>query len=176
MPAHVALLRGIAPVNPRMRNVELVRVFEQSGLDDVRTVTSSGNVLFSTAERSRRRLEERIEDALADHLGAPCSTIVRSRRQLERIVGLDVFDGSDDGPAARANVTFLKWPSRAPSVSPDLGPAAEVLAVRDGAVFTVFDMTSAQTPAAMRALEKVYGTEVTTRTWRAVRRIAAAFA
>jgi uncharacterized protein (DUF1697 family) len=171
---HLALLRGIGPGNPKMRNAELVRVFERAGLDDVRTVTSSGNVLFSSPERGRRGLEDRIEEALHDHLGRPCTAIVRSGRQLERLAGLDVFAGRDDGPTGRANVTFLKWPARAPSEPPDLGPDGEVVAVRDGAVFLVVDTTSAAAPAVVRALERAYGTATTMRTWRAVHRIAAA--
>src|SRR3546814_6333564 len=89
MTAYVALLRGIAPTNPKMRNAELRRVFEELGFDAVRTVISSGNVLFESPDRSRTRLESQIEAALHAHLGAPCTTIVRSRRQLERLAALD---------------------------------------------------------------------------------------
>src|SRR3546814_11137976 len=103
MTAYVALLRGIAPTNPKMRNAELRRVFEELGFDAVRTVISSGNVLFESPDRSRTRLESQIEAALHAPPGAPCTTIVRSPRQPERPAALAVFDGP--APAPRARVT-----------------------------------------------------------------------
>ena len=173
VPAYVALLRGIAPSNPKMRNAELAGVFEGLGLDDVATVISSGNVLFSTDSRSPRQLETRIEAALLDHLGAPCTTILRSRRQIEELAGLDVFDAYDDGPTERGNVTFLK---RAPTADPpEVGPGASILAVRDRAVFSIVDTTASKTPDLMAKLERAYGKEISTRTWKTVHRIAKAF-
>lgn len=124
MTAYVALLRGIAPTNPLMRNAELRKVFEALSFTNVRTVISSGNVLFETPSRSPAKLESTIEAALHDHLGAPCSTIV---------------------------------------------------AVRDRAVFSVIDTTRSTTPDLMTRIEKTFGKEVSTRTWRTVHRIAAAF-
>src|SRR3546814_3580248 len=123
-----------------MRNAVLRRVFEELGFDAVRTVISSGNVLFESPDRSRTRLESQIEAALHAHLGAPCTTIVRSRRQLERLAALDVFDGHDDAPEARCNVTFLKRPQ--PDVElPVAGDGAEVLAAAEQAVFSLVDST-----------------------------------
>lgn len=174
--AYVALLRGIAPSNPKMRNAELRRVFEGIGLDDVRTVISSGNVLFASDDRGKAGLERRIEAALHDHLGAPCTTIVRSRAQVERLTASDVFAGHDDGPAARANVTFLQRRAAASRPAPEVPAGTELVAVRDRAVFSLVDTTAARTPDLMGALERAYGKEITTRTWRTVHRIAAALA
>ncbi len=50
---HVALLRGIGPGNPKMRNAELVRVLSSVGLRDVTAVISSGNFIFDSGERDR---------------------------------------------------------------------------------------------------------------------------
>lgn len=171
---HVALLRGIGPGNPKMRNAELVRVLSEAGLDDVRAVISSGNFLFRADGTDRRALEQRIEAALEAHLGAPCSTIVRSRRQLHGLAGLGVFDGRDDGPASRCQVTFLKRPPRSGAGVPD-GDGYEVLGVQRQAVFFVVDTTRAKTPDVMALLERTYGREITTRTWRTVERIRRAF-
>jgi uncharacterized protein (DUF1697 family) len=159
-----------------MRNVELRRVFEELGLDAVRTVISSGNVLFVADGADRSALEATIEAALEDHLGARCAAIVRSRRQIELLAGLDVFAGRDDGPSARCNVTFLKRRPPATTVPPPPTATAEVVAVRSQAVFSVVDPEGSSTSAFMAALERTYGTDITTRTWRTVHRIRAAFA
>ncbi len=176
MAAYVALLRGIAPSNPKMRNAELRKVFEVLAFDDVRTVISSGNVLFSTDKQSASALESRIEDALHDHLGAPCATILRSQGQIARLARSDIFDPYDDGPTQRCNVTFLKRRPSASQRPPENGTGVEILAVRSQAVFSVVDTTTSGSPELMARVEKTYGPEnVTTRTWRTVHRIAAAF-
>lgn len=173
--AYVALLRGIAPANPKMRNAELAKVFEQLSFDRVHTVLSSGNVLFETSERSAAKLEQRIERALHDHLGAPCAVILRTRRQIERISGLDAFDAWDDELTGRCQVTFLKR-SPAPSLTPrPRVTGATIIEVRDRAVFFVVDTTTSATPVLMRELERNYGKDITTRTWKTVQRIASAF-
>lgn len=176
MAAYVALLRGIAPSNPKMHNTHLRRVFEGVGLDEVRTVISSGNVVFASPDRSKAKLEARIEEALADHLGAPCQTIVRSRSQIEKLLRSDVFDGWDDAPTSRLNVTFVKDVSSVGSTDLPTPPdGSEIVAARDGAVFTVIDTSKAKTPALMAVLEKAFDAAVTTRTWKTVGRISAAF-
>jgi uncharacterized protein (DUF1697 family) len=171
---YVALLRGIAPMNPKMKNAELKKVFESLGFENVRSVISSGNLVFESDDRSASRLEDRIEDALLGHLGAPCSTIVRSRRSIEKLIELDVFEGCDDGPDARCNVTFLKRKPK-PSAEPPTGKGTEVLTVIDQAVFSVVDTTGATTTNFMTLLEKAYGKEITTRTWKTVLRVSKAF-
>jgi len=173
---HVALLRGIAPSNPKMRNAELRNVFEGLGFSALRTVISSGNVLFTGDLTDRAALEASIEAALEEHLGSPCTTIVRSRRQIELLAGLDVFAGHEDLPSGRSNVTFLKQRPAAGTEPPDPTPTAEVVAVRNQAVFSVVDPEGSTTSAFMAALERTYGRQITTRTWKTVHRIRVAFA
>ena len=43
---YVALLRGIGPSNPNMRNERLRELFQKLGFQNVQTVISSGNVLL----------------------------------------------------------------------------------------------------------------------------------
>ena len=46
MPRYVALLRGISPMNAKMP--ELKRCFEDAGFGNVKTLLSSGNVVFDS--------------------------------------------------------------------------------------------------------------------------------
>lgn len=61
MTKHVALSRGIAPTNPNLRNDSLRGVFENLGYANVKTVISSGNLVFERPSRNARTLEETIE-------------------------------------------------------------------------------------------------------------------
>lgn len=66
MNKYAALLRGIGPSNPNMRNEKLRGVFENLGFQNVQTVISSGNVLFETRSNNIKELEAIIEKALPE--------------------------------------------------------------------------------------------------------------
>lgn len=171
---HVALLRGIGPGNPKMRNPEIVRVLTSIGLDDVTAVVSSGNYLFASSAR-RSFLERHIEAALEDHLGKSCSAIVRSRRQIEALCRTDTFDECADGPTDRCHVTFLQRSPSGDERLPSSGDGYRVLGVHRDTVFLVIDSTHSKTPEVMRLMEKAYGRQITTRSWRTVQRINRSF-
>lgn len=63
MTKYVAFLRGIAPMNPNMRNEKLRTVMEDLGFSNVKTVISSGNILFESDEQNISKLEATIEAA-----------------------------------------------------------------------------------------------------------------
>jgi uncharacterized protein (DUF1697 family) len=173
MASYVALLRGIGPGNPNMRNDRLRKVFENLGFDNVRTVISSGNVLFDTNSSAIRSLEAKIEEALPEQLGFNSTTIIRSKRQLQALVDLDPFKGFEHTKTTHLNVTFLKRNPRTDWTFPygPKGSGYSVLAIHDRAICSVIDLTSAKTPDLMAQMEKEFGKEITTRTYKTVARI-----
>ena len=108
MTKYVALLRGIGPSNPNMRNEKLRGVFEKLGFADVETVISIGNVIIESPSKSAKRLEETIEKALTEQLGFTSTTIIRSRSQLQQLVDKNPFGGMEHSQKSSLNVTFLK--------------------------------------------------------------------
>lgn len=171
---YVALLRGIGPTNPNMRNEKLRKVFRNLGFENVDTVITTGNVLFDSPSRAVRTLEATIEEAIEDQLGFTSTTIIRSHQQLKRLMRENPFGGIADRPEARLNVTFLKrrqeidlrFPYRATK------KGYSILGMKDRQVFSVVDLTGATTPDVMAWVEKQFGKEITTRTWKTVERIA----
>lgn len=93
MPEYVALLRGIGPANPNQRHEKLRDVFEELGFEDVRTVISSGNVLFRSDSTDIEEMEATIEAAWPEKLGFSSTTIIRSTPDLQGLVELDPFAG-----------------------------------------------------------------------------------
>jgi uncharacterized protein (DUF1697 family) len=173
MTKYVALLRGIAPTNPNMRNDKLRGVFEKLGFENVKTVISSGNVIFESPSRSVKKLEEIIETALPEQLGFTSTTIIRSQGQLQRLVDKNPFKGMEHSQTSSLNVTFLKKKRRTDIKFPHKIDHRdyELLGMYDGAICSVIDLTSAKTPDLMVWLEKKLGKEITTRTWKTVERI-----
>ena len=151
MAKYVALLRGIAPTNPNMRNDKLRGVFEKLGFENVKTVISSGNVVFESPSRSIRKLEERIEKALPEELGFKSTTIIRSRGQMQKLVDKNPFQGREHSQKSSLNVTFLKKKRRTGIKFPDKidNRDHELLGMYDGAICSVIDLTSAKTPDLM---------------------------
>jgi uncharacterized protein (DUF1697 family) len=173
MTKYVALLRGIAPTNPNMRNDKLRGVFEKLGFENIKTVISSGNVIFESPSRSARKLEETIENALPEHLGFTSTTILRSQGQVQKLVDRNPFQGMEHSQKSSLNVTFLKKKRRSDIKFPHKidNRDYEILGMVDGAICSVIDLTGAKTPDLMLWLERQFGKEITTRTWKTVERI-----
>jgi uncharacterized protein (DUF1697 family) len=172
MTSYVALLRGIAPLNPNMHNDKLRGVFESLGLANVRTLLSSGNVLFDS-DSAASKLESQIEKAIIAQLGFTSTTIIRSRQELERLVALDPFKGADTDASFKQNITFLKHPAHTKLTFPHRPPGKEyeLLSLHDRAVCSVIDITLSKTPDLMVWLEREFGKDITTRTYQTVQRI-----
>jgi uncharacterized protein (DUF1697 family) len=151
MTKYVALLRGIGPLNPNLRNEKLRGVFENLGFTNVQTVMSSGNVLFDTNSKDMKALEAAIEKALPAQLGFTSTTIIRSREQLQKLVDKNPFRGLEDAPKSRLNVTFLKNPPKAKLKFPyrPENNTYELLDLYDRAICSVIDLTGAKTPDLM---------------------------
>ena len=170
---YVALLRGIRPSIPNMRNEKLRELFQKLGFKNVQTVISTGNVLFESPSRGVKTLETTIEEAIQEHLGFTSTTIIRSHQQLNRLIDDNPFGKIEDTPTARLNVTFLKkkqetdlrFPYRAKQ------KGYSVIGMQGREVFSVVDLSGATTPDVMAWLEKQFGKAITTRTWKTVGRI-----
>lgn len=173
MKSYVALLRGIAPSNPNMRNDKLRGLFEDLGFNHVRTVISSGNVLFDTTSSSARALEAKVEAALPEQLGFTSTTIIRSKEQLQALVDLDPFRGVEHTGKTNLNVTFLKTKPQTELTFPHrpTNRSYTVLGLYDREICSMIDLTSAKTPDLMLWLEKEFGKQITTRTYKTVGRI-----
>ncbi len=161
-------------MNPNMRNDKLRGVFENLGFTNVQTVISSGNVVFDTDARDVSALEALIEAAWPEQLGFRSTTIIRTTEQIRDLVASNPFGDRADTPATSLQVTFLK---HEPDVNlelpytPDTG-GYTIVALEDRVICSVVDLTGSRTPDLMRALEKMLGKEITTRTWKTVHRIA----
>ena len=164
MGTYVALIRGIGPGDPRKSNESLRGVLEELGFADVRSVISSGNVVFSAPDGSSTEdLGDRIEAAWPELRGFAATTIVRSREQLASLIEKLPFGDLEHGRESYQLVTFFKHPVAQAQTPPD-DLAIRSLGLVDGALCSVSDTTRTRTPDAMKWMERVYGKESTSRT------------
>lgn len=148
MTTYAAFLRGIYPSNPNMRNRKLKGVFESLGFENVRTLLSSGNVIFESSFKNAAALETKIEKALEKSLKIKSRAFIRSRAELERLIKKAPFKGASHSSTTYLIVTFIRT-----------GPRE---------IFNSIDITHSDGSAFMRHIEKQYGKDVTTRTWKTV--------
>jgi uncharacterized protein (DUF1697 family) len=165
---YVAFLRGVSPMNAKMP--ELKRAFEAAGFSDVKTVLSSGNVVFSARASSSVALQKRAESAMEKHLGRSFMTLVRPVDDLRAILASDPFQRFRLPGDAKRIVTFLREePERDPRLPIEVD-GARILERIGHEVFTAY-VPSPKGAVFMRLIESTYGQEVTTRTWDTVSKV-----
>ena len=143
---------------------DLRRAFESAGFADVRTVLSSGNVVFSAGSAT---------EAVLQQLGHAFLPIVRPSDALAEILASDPYRAFRLDPGAKRVVTFLRDKPRSQLRLPMEVDGARILALRGREVFTAYVRTP-KGPVFMRLIEKTFGQEQTTRTWETVVKVARA--
>jgi uncharacterized protein (DUF1697 family) len=172
---YAAMIRGIGPGNPNMRGEKLKWAFESLGLTNVRPVITSGNVVFESDVRDTAKLEAMIEETFPRLLGFSRDVLIRSEAQLQTLVDADPFKGLEHQNAGKTylTVTFFKIPPKVLQSLPHQpeGKSFELLASIDGALCCCVDLTAGKTPDLMAWLERQYGKQLTTRTWKTIGRL-----
>src|SRR5213594_2582908 len=105
MPRYAAFLRGVSPMNASMP--ELKSAFEAAGFTDVKTVLSSGNVVFAASRSPNSALERKAEAAMKKRLGRVFLTIVRTIDELREILASDPYARFRLSADSKRIVTFL---------------------------------------------------------------------
>mgnify|MGYP000405614673 CR=1 FL=1 len=96
---------------------ELKRAFEAAGFTNIKTVLSSGNVVFDARKATEAALERKAEVAMQQALGRTFYTIVRPVSALEALLATDPYANAKLAPQSKRVVSFLR---DAPQVMPKL--------------------------------------------------------
>jgi uncharacterized protein (DUF1697 family) len=100
-----ALLRGVN-IGPHKRiSMPILRaIVEGLGHEDVETYLQSGNVVFTPQRGSTRKLENELSRAIAEATGLEVGIVVRTGRELEKVVADNPYQVDDP---TRLVVAFL---------------------------------------------------------------------
>jgi uncharacterized protein (DUF1697 family) len=171
MPRYVALLRGVSPLNAKMP--ELKACFESAGFTNVRTVLSSGNVVFDSEPSRLFELETRAEKAMQASLGRVFYTIVRGVTELEALLASDPYAEHGIPLDAKRVISFFREAPTPKFNLPLAQDLASVFLVKGREAFTAYRPVN-KGPVFMVLIERAFGKEVTTRTLDTVARCVAA--
>ncbi len=169
MPLYAAFLRGVSPMNARMP--DLKKAFEAAGFTDVRTLLSSGNVIFAASAASEGAIQRKAEAMMTKQLGRTFLTIVRPIDVLRDILASDPYQKFRLPANAKRIVTFLREKPTSRITLPGEVDGARILAVDGSHAFSFYTPTP-KGPVFMTLIEKTFGTELTTRTWDTVGKVA----
>jgi uncharacterized protein (DUF1697 family) len=161
----------VSPVNAKMP--ELKAAFEAAGFTEVRTVLSSGNLVFRAREARENLLERKVEAAMAQHLRTAFPAVVRPMEALVALLERDPYQSFHLEPGAKRVVTFLRRAPRPAPALPVEQDGARILRLVGAEVFSAY-LPSPRGPVFMTLIERTLGKEVTTRTWETVKKVVAA--
>lgn len=164
MTSYIALLRGINVGGHNVKMDRLRALFEEAGLDRVRTYIASGNVFFDTDEGDAAAITQRLEQQLADVLGFGVPVFLRTPEEIENALNAAPFPSTGPQDDERFCITFTQTP-----ITPDLVlPAAsasgdmEILAAREREAYVVWRILKGRPPASNFA-ERTLPSPATTR-------------
>lgn len=169
MGRYAAFLRGVSPMNAKMP--ELKKAFEAAGFTDVKTILSSGNVVFSARAASATSLQRKAEAAMEERLGQAFLTIVRPMDALREMLASNPYGVFRLHPAAKRIVTFLRERPTRKLALPMEFEGARILSMTGGEIFGAY-VPNPKGPVFMALIEKTFGKELTTRTWETVAKVA----
>jgi uncharacterized protein (DUF1697 family) len=169
MRRYAAFLRGVSPMNAKMP--QLKAAFEAAGFADVKTVLSSGNVVFTAPGALESSLQRKAEAAMMKRLGHDFLTIVRPIEALREMLASDPYKAFHLAPGAKRVVTFLREQPNAKLSLPIELHGSHILLVKGREVFSAY-VPHPKGPVFMTLIEKTLGKEVTTRTWDTVAKVA----
>lgn len=169
MPRYAAFLRGVMPMNAKMP--ELKKAFEAAGFTEVKTLLSSGNLVFTAPALSEAALQKMAEVAMTRRLGRTFLTIVRPVDALREMLASDPYQAFRLPPDAKRIVTFLRERPASKLTLPAEVHGARILAVDDNNVFSAYVRTP-KGPVFMTLIAKTFGSEQTTRTWETITKVA----
>jgi uncharacterized protein (DUF1697 family) len=171
MQHHAAFLRGVSPMNLKMP--ELAKAFESAGFSHVKTLLSSGNVVFGATRASEATLRRKAEAAMQAQLGKTFTTFVRSIEHLRELIDSDPFARFKLPAGSKRVVTFLhEAPARFPKLPIQLD-SARLIALNGRELLSAYVPTG-NDPVFMRLIEQHCGKVQTTRTWDTVCKVCAA--
>jgi uncharacterized protein (DUF1697 family) len=166
---YAAFLRGVSPVNAKM--ADLKKAFESAGFSDVKTVLSSGNVVFSAPPAPDATLQSAAKAAMKEELGHEFLTFVRSIDALRRMLASDPYKSYRLKPGSKRIVTFLRGHPKADLKLPIEFEGARILVRKGDEIYSAY-VPNPKGPVFMSLLEKTFGKEITTRTWDTVAKVA----
>jgi uncharacterized protein (DUF1697 family) len=169
MTRYVALRRGIGPVtHAKMPLKALAARLAEAKLDEVVNVGNTGNLVFES-DKDESAVKAVVTAAVAAFDGG-AEVFVRTRRQIQMLLGGDLFRDAQVGRPGRLGVCFFHKAPTWPAAWRDFGGPERLKTFSN---HLVVDYGPGTGPSRLM-VEKDTGARMTQRNWSSVLRIARA--
>jgi uncharacterized protein (DUF1697 family) len=173
--SYVAFLRGINNIGRKtVKMLELKRIFEANGFQNVITIQASGNIVFETTISEASALVKDVENLLESKLGYNVKVTLRTLDELTLLIKSKPFGHIKITPRTKLLLTFLaekpmsefKIPFKLPNKN------FTIIRITDNEIYSVVNL-SPDKPSyrIMNFLEKEFGNKITTRNWNTIVKI-----
>jgi uncharacterized protein (DUF1697 family) len=172
VPVYVALLRAInLGKHRRVAMADIRAALTDAGFANVTTYIASGNVIFESSARSAAAVERQVEQALGAAIGFDIDTIVRTERELEKVLATNPFleRGAEE---SKVHVGFMKRKASADEAKAlaAIESGRDELAFRGTEIYLHYPDGQARSELAL-ALGRALKTPTTVRTWKVVAKL-----
>lgn len=172
---YVAFFRGInVGGHKKTPMAQLKKMFSQMGFSNVKTFLNSGNVVFESEPIQENELREKIDENFQEHFGFESKIIIRSGGHVQELMALKPFEEIEIHKDTRLFVSFLSTEIEKKTRLPYEEEGFKILQKTGREVFWVLNVKKKPSVDAMSFLEKQFGTDLTTRNWNTLIKIAKA--
>lgn len=171
---YVAFLRGINVGGHHKVPMEILRKeFEQIGYSNVFTILNSGNVIFEAQRDKLENIEKNISEHLKNHFDFPIPVIVRKSEAIIQLINTNPFKGIKINKEIRLYVSFLKYEKQLNHKLPWISEhkSYKIIQQSNKNILSILNLSITGNPNEMEALERFFGKDITTRSWKTIKRI-----
>jgi len=169
MPAYAALLRGINVSGHNTIKMEQLRgLCSQLGFERVETYLQSGNIVFQAVAKNPADLSKRICETILNSFGFDAHVIVRTSKEMEKVVANNPFLKEKNVDSSKLHVTFLSEGPQNSSLKrlEGLATSQDRFYPASREIYLYCPGGYGRTKLSNNAIEKVLSVTATTRNWR----------
>lgn len=169
---YVAFLRGINVGGNRIVRMEdLRKAFKVAGYSNISTLLATGNVIFDSNNEDTEELTDSLEVFLKKRFGFEIYVLLRTMKNIEKLVEADPFKGIKVTNETRRYVSFLneyRKPSFDIPFETGNGHFKILRATKDEVCSLLILSEDSGTVDLMSIVEKEFGKKITTRNWNTI--------
>lgn len=176
MTIHVGLLRAVNLAgHNRVAMADLQKLLVGLGMQDVRTLLQSGNVVFRSEISSTTKLERLLEESAEKRLGLETAFMVRSAKELKAAVADNPFREEAERDPSHLLLLFLKSPVERAAVTAlqNAIKGREVVKAKGQHAYVVYPDGIGESRLTSALIEGKLGTRATGRNWNTVLKLRA---
>ena len=175
MARYVAFLRAVNVGGRIVKMDELREHFTEAGFSDVETFIASGNVIFSSTQKSTAVAEEALEKHLKKALGYDVATFIRTTAEVAEAAAHEPFAAQHVTTAGAYVAAFLKGPldpAGKKGLAALASPEDRFLA-NGSVVYWLSTLRQSETKLTLVKFERAVGSSATMRAMTSLKKLAA---